>query len=260
VLTTLASYRVISKDLPRALSNTAAAPQVKRDSEYYLANIENVKSIDDFLANDRLFKYAAKAFGLGDMAYAKAFLRKVLTEGISKSDSFANTLSDPRYREFAEAFNFAQFGDTTTLFDVTKQGTVDRYVRQTLEENAGKDNDGVRLALYFQRKAPDITSPLELLADPALLKVAQTALGISASSSAMPLDRQVELIADRLDVEDLQDPAKLQSFLNRFASLWELSNPSASAPSPAILFSQPRELGVGASLLTSLQNLKLGGH
>lgn len=142
MLTTLASYRVISKDLPRSLSNTAAAPQVKRDSEYYLANIENVKSIDDFMADDRLFRYAAKAFGLGDMAYAKAFLRKVLTEGITKSDSFANTLSDPRYREFAEAFNFAQFGETTTLFDVTKQGTVDRYVRQTLEENAGKDNDG----------------------------------------------------------------------------------------------------------------------
>lgn len=260
MLTTLASYRIIAKDLPRSLSNTAASPQVKRETEYYLANIQNVKSIDDFLKDSRLFNYAAKAFGLGDMAYAKAFMRKVLTEGISKSDSFANTLSDPRYREFAEAFNFAQFGETTTVFDVTRQGTVDRYVRQTLEENAGKDNDGVRLALYFQRKAPDITSPLQLLADPALLKVAQTALGISPSTSAMPLDRQVALIASRLDVEDLQDPDKLQGFLNRFASLWELQNPTAQPAGATVLFSQPKELGVGASLLTSLQNLKLGGH
>ena len=62
----------------------------------------------------------------------------------------------------------------------------------------------------------------------------------------MDIDRQAEMIAARLDVEDLQDPVKLQSFLTRFTSLWELANPSSPAPSPAILFSQPREVGVGA--------------
>ena len=136
-----------------------------RETAYYLDNIKNVKSIDDFLADDRVFAYAMKAFGLQDMTYAKAFMRKVLTEGIADSDSFANKLADKRYREFADTFNFAEFGTTTTIFDVTRQGTVDRYVRQTLEEDAGGKDEGVRLALYFERKAADLTSPFSILAD-----------------------------------------------------------------------------------------------
>ena len=36
-------------------------------------------------ANTRVFNYAMNAFGLGDMAYAKAFMRKVLTEGVDDS-------------------------------------------------------------------------------------------------------------------------------------------------------------------------------
>ena len=36
-----------------------------------------MKSIDDFMKDTRLYNYAMKAFGLDDMAYAKAFMRKV---------------------------------------------------------------------------------------------------------------------------------------------------------------------------------------
>jgi len=260
VLTTLATYVRIAGDLPRSLSVTAAKPQVAREAEHYLATVGNVKSIDDFIGNDRVFAFAMKAWGLADMAYAKAFMRKVLTEGIDDADSFANKLSDRRYREFAEAFNFVRFGETTTIFERTRQGTVDRYVRQTLEEDAGEQNEGVRLALYFERKAGSIQSTLGILADPALLKVVQTALAIPATTSLMDIDRQVEMISKRLDIEDLKDPEKLRSFLNRFAALWELDNPTAAPVSPALMFAQPIEAGIGANLLASLQNLKLGGR
>ena len=95
------------------------------------------------------------------MTYAKAFMRKVLTEGIDKRDSFANRLADTRYREFVETFNFARYGDDHDRSSTrTRQGTVDRYVRQTLEEDAGAQNEGVRLALYFERKAPSIDERL----------------------------------------------------------------------------------------------------
>jgi hypothetical protein len=259
VLTTSASYGVISANLTRSLKATAAKPQVARETAYYLENIKNVKSIDDFLADDRIFAYAMTAFGLRDMAYAKAFMRKVLTEGIADSDSFANKLADRRYREFADTFNFAQFGTTTTIFDVTRQGTVDRYVRQTLEEDAGVQDEGVRLALYFERKAADLTSPFSILADPALLKVVQTALNLPASMSLLDIDKQAELISARLNVADLKDADARAKFLERFTSLWEIANPQAGRSLPAISIGQPIEAGLGGELLASLQNLKLGG-
>jgi len=260
LLTTLSSYGMISRDLSRSLGITAAKPQVARESAYYLANIGEVKSVDEFLGNRRLFTFAMKAFGLEDMAYAKAFMRKVLAEGTDKPDSFANGLSDKRYKQFAEVFNFTRYGETTTTFERTRQGTVDRYVRQTLEEDAGAQNEGVRLALYFQRNASSITSAYGILADPALLKVVQTALGIPAAASATDVDRQAEDIAARLDLDDFKDSDKLGRFLGRFANLWDLGNSPGTAAAPAALVAQPAVLGIGSDILASLQNLKLGGN
>lgn len=260
VLTTLARYGVITANMTRSLGNTAAKPQVARETEYYLAHIRDVKSIDDFLANGRLFAYAMKAWGLEDMTYAKAFMRKVLSEGVDKTDSFANSLSDQRYRQFAAAFNFARYGSATTVFDRTQKGTADKYVRQTLEEDVGQQSEGVRLALYFDRNAADIKSPYSILADRALLKVVQTALGLPASMSLLSIDKQAAMISKRLAVEDLKDPDKLKAFLTKFAVRWEIDNSTASSSTPTLLSSQPIEAGLGVDVLTSLQNLKLGGR
>jgi hypothetical protein len=259
VLTTSATYRLIAADLPRSLATTAAKPVVSRESAYYLENIGSVKSIDDFLKNDRLFNFAMKAFGLGDMTYAKAFMRKVLTEGVDEKNSFANKLADKRYKEFATAFNFARYDEATTTFTRTQQGTVDKYVRQALEEDAGTNNEGVRLALYFERNAGNATSAYDILADPALLQVVQTTLDLSPSTGLADIDVQAEMISKRIDVADFKDPEQLQKFLTRFTNMWEAGNPSQPASSP-LLNVQPIEIGISTSLLMSMQNLKLGGR
>jgi hypothetical protein len=93
----------------------------------------------------------------------------------------------------------------------------------------------------------------------ALLEVVQTVLGISPATAALDIDKQAEMVAQKLDIDDLKDPDKLAKFLNRFASLWDLGQGSSASTPPALLFAQPLELGVGADLLASLQNLKLGG-
>ena len=85
-------------------------PATKREIEYYQANIKNIKTIDEFIKNDRLFKFAMKAYGLEDMAYAKGLIKKMLQEGISSTTSMANKMSNPLYKEFAKAFDFASKG------------------------------------------------------------------------------------------------------------------------------------------------------
>jgi hypothetical protein len=259
VLTATANYRIVSENLPRSLERVADKPDVSRQTEYYLKNIGNAKSIDDFMSDERLYRYAMKAFGLEDMTYAKAFIRKVLEEGTDKTDSFANSLADRRYREFAEAFNFQRHGAATTAFGRTQQGTVDKFYRQTLEEDAGAQDEGVRLALYFARKAPTVESIFGLLADPALLKVTQTMLGISEATGALDIDKQSAMFEKRLDVKDLKDPEKLQKLITRFTSMWEMQKgPPVSGAS--ILIGGPIVLGVSGDLLASIQNFRLGGR
>ena len=257
--TALVSFQSINRDLNATLERTAERPEVARESEHYLANIGEIDSVDEFLADDRIYRYAMKATGLEDMTFAKAFIRKVLEEGIDEPKSFANSLADPRYKEFAERFNFERYGKTATTFGRARQGTVDAYVQQVLEEGAGQDNEGVRLALYFQRKATSITKPVELLADPALLKVTETLFNISLSTG--DIDRNVERVSKLLDVADFQDPEKLGKLLVRFTAMWEIAQPSSSAASGvALLFTQPTEAGVSQNLLSSIQNLKLNGN
>lgn len=259
---TILGFQSISKDMTKALAQTASQTQVKRDSDYYLANIEKVKTIDQFLDNRRLFSYAMKAFGLEDMTYAKAFVKKALKEGVASDASFANKLVDTRLKEFVTAFNFERRGEYATTFEETQQGTVDRYVRQTLEENAGQQNEGVRLALYFQRKAETITSPYQILADKALIKIVQTAFDLPAATSNIDIDKQADIIEARLPMKDLQDPKKVQRFLERFTARYEMANGSStgSAPTNAILAASTGSLGVTASVLQALQTLKIGGR
>ena len=258
LLNTYTSYSLISRDLDKSLERVEKQPTVQREAQYYLENIEKVKSIEDFLKDDRLFKFAMKAHGLKDMDYAKAFMKKAMVEGIDSRDSFANKLSDKRYADFVDTFNFERYGETATVFTKARQGTVDKYVRQTLEEDAGAQNEGVRLALYFSRKAPDITNFYEVLADPALSKVMRTALGLPESLAAADIDKQVQLFESKLDIEDLQDPKKLEKFMTRFTSLWEISNPSASAgvASVSVLFGQPAEYGISTNTLFAIQSLR----
>lgn len=262
MLSASVSYRVITENLDRSLKNVAAKPQVERETKYYLDNIGKVKSLDDFLSNDRLYKYAMKASGLNDMAYAKAFMRKVLEGGIDDPKSFANSLADKRYQKFAETFNFARYNSATTSFERTQQGTVDNYVRQTLEEDAGAQNEGARLALYFERVAPNVGSTMGLLADKALLQVVHTAFQIPELTALMDIDKQVEMIEKRLDFEDLKDPEKLKSLLQRFTSLWELKNSSgAGAPASAasVMLGQAN-IGISGDILSAIQSLKIGGR
>ncbi|MBU1211183.1 MAG: DUF1217 domain-containing protein [Alphaproteobacteria bacterium] len=261
MLTTIASYRLLTQDVERSLSNTRSSPAVQRESDYYLANIEKVKSIDDFLGDNRLFNYAMEAFGLEEMSYAKAFMRKALEGGIDERNSFANGLADVRYREFVETFNFARYGETATIFERARSGTVDRFVRQTFEIEAGNQNQGVRLALYFQRKAPTISSAFGILADRALLEVAEVALGLPGNMSNLDIDRQAKIISDRLDIDDLKDPRKLEKLIEGFTARWDVSNPSSttSIAVPNAILSSPTIAGVGIDILASLQNLKIGG-
>ena len=122
-------------------------------------------------------------------------MRKILNEGIDDPDSFANGLTDSALREFVETFNFERHDTTTTIFERAQQGTVDRYVRQTLEEDAGTQNEGVRLALYFERKAEGVDSAVSTSGGSRPAEGgADSARHPPETIRTMDIDRQAELI------------------------------------------------------------------
>ena len=254
--TTSATYQSIAGNLSKALARAAADPAAARETAYFKAHIGAIKSVDDFIGNPRIYNYTLKAFGLSDISYAKGLIRKVLEGGVDNSSSLANKLADHRYKDLATAFNFAKYGQFTTGFAAATTGTIDKYNAQTLEAQAGAQNPAVQLALYFQRKAPSITSAYSILADAALLKVAQTALGIDPSNSRLDIDRQARDITAKLNIKDLQDPAKLQKFLASYTAKSDIQTFDPNTAPSVVLTSASNQGSLSADLLLSLQSIR----
>lgn len=220
---------------------SADKAQMLEDDAYYGTTIGTIKTVDEFLKNTRLVDFALTAYGLDDKNLSNDTLRKLLTSDPTDPKSFVNKRENAAYRDMAIAFNFDTEG---TLLSTPPQlvqsrtqiiTTADLYARQTLEEEAGDQSDGARLALYFQRKAPTITSAFSILADKALLQVAQTALGLPASMSNADIDVQAKMITQKLDLSDFQDPDKLTKFLARFSALYDVANSDITQTNPALL-------------------------
>jgi hypothetical protein len=253
-------YNAITKDYSKTLATTAAEPSVAQQTKYFLANIGKVKTVNDLINNSKLYTYVMTAFGLSDMMNAKGLIRQVLEGGVSNPKSLANTLNDPRYVALASAFNFASNGTGTTSSTTLQQTTVNNYVEQTLETNVGQQNQGAQMALYFQRMASSITSAYSILGNKTLLSVVQTALGLPVSMSEAPIDAQAQMITSQLNIADLQNPAKLQKFIERFTATYDSQNQAAAPTTPLTpLFDTSNTVGISSSLLLSLANLKLGG-
>jgi hypothetical protein len=256
MLTTSVAYRLIAGSLDRSLAQTLKRPEVARETEYYLQTIGSIVTIDAFIKDTRVFNYAMTAFGLDDMAHAKAFMRKVLTEGVADEKSFAHRLADDRFLAFARTFDFAGKGAQTTAANDAVQGVVYRHVRQVLELSAGEDNEGVRLGLYFLREAPNVTTAYGLLADPALWQVVRTVFGFPPEMANADVEKQAAAVLARLDLADLQDPAKLDRLIGRFTAMWDATVMAGQDPLLALFSATP---SIDADLIATLQSLKHGG-
>lgn len=200
---------------------------ISAENANYSAVIGSAKSLADITGNDRIVSYLAKAFGIDAKKLTPSTLQQVLTSDLDDPKSTANKLGQ-NYRRLAAAFNFTPKGTISRTVGLQSAKNMslqkDDYLRQTMEAEAGQQNAGAKLALYFQRKAPTITNAYTILADPALLKVVQTALNIPSKSGGQDIDRQANHISSKLTFSDFQDPVKLGRFLSRFATLYDMQN------------------------------------
>jgi hypothetical protein len=254
----IATYNRLSSNMAQSIRRVSEQPQIKREAEYYAAHIGSIKSADEFMNNTRLYNFALKAFGLEDMQYAKAFVRKVLKEGVDDPEAFSLQLSDQRFREFATAFNFKRYQSATTSFDRVQKGTIDMFLRNSLETQSGQENEALRLSLYFERKAKTVTTAFSILADKALYQVARTAFGFPDAISSVDIDKQAKLLNDRIDVSKLGDATYVKKIITRFLARYEAKSGTAQ-PSAATTILSGSGASVDMSTILSLQTLKKFG-
>ena len=187
MVSTYASYNSVVRNLQQSLRRVAQQPEVARNAAYYKENIGKVKTVDEFLKNDRLYQYAMKAYGLQDMIYAKAFMRKVLDSNLLDANSFANKLTDKRFREFAAAFSFTNPDTPAAQSSNQTDDMIGLYTAQVQSRVEAIDED----TRYYNATIGGIKSVDELLNDDRLRTYIFSAFDIDDSNWSRDTIRNV---------------------------------------------------------------------
>lgn len=238
--------------------------KAEEEAKYYSTQMQKVESVEDFLADDRLVSFVLTANGIDPESVDATFMQKIFTSDLDDPKSFANQQADRAYRKIVASFNFNAEGKVTQPDDAEIQSrrgiyeTIDSHVQQMLEEEAGDDNAGVRLALYFQRKAETITSPYDILADDALFEVFKVIYQLPDEIGSADIDAQAEMIKRHLELKDLQDPDAVSKMIVKFSVLYDLDNQTNTDPALSVLTSSGSS-GISADLMMSLAQLRPGG-
>ncbi|GAB5459931.1 DUF1217 domain-containing protein [Hoeflea alexandrii] len=228
-----AYYTAVTR-LDSSESSKAAA---EAEAVYYRTQLQSLETVDQLLADVRLKNVLLVAEGLRPVDVSNEMLRAVLTSDLDDPDSFANQQSDIGFQKVAGSFNFDADGFIRSESGRSVQnerGLVETqrlYLTQAIEEEAGQESLGARLALYFERMAPTVTSNFEILADDALAQFVRTTFSISEETASSDIDKQKAMLDRYLDVDDLLDPEKLESLIQRFLALYDLDN---GAPDPLL--------------------------
>jgi hypothetical protein len=246
-----AGWRFLASTVDTQVARLAESPVQARDREYFRENIGKVTSAADLVSDFRLRRVALAAYGLQDDLPNRAFIERVLSDGVTAPDALSNRLADKRYRAFSEAFGFGGTLPPSTLSPGFADKVLARFDRLEFERAVGEQDQDMRLALTAQRELPelaarnisDTTAWLSVLGNPPLRKVFETALGLPASIGTLDLDRQVQdfrRAADRVfgssDIAQFRDPAAIEELVKSYTLRTQLAaGPSIMTPGLAAL-------------------------
>ncbi len=251
-----AGWRFLSSSLQGQTERFSRNPVQQRDMEYFRENIGKITRADDLVSDYRLLRVALGAYGLQDDLRNRAFIGKVLADGVTDDSALSNRLADKRYREFSEAFGFGSDLAPRTQSAGFADKILGRFERQEFERAVGTRNEDMRLALNTQRELADIaargqadtTAWLTILGNPPLRKVFETAFGLPESVGSLDLDRQLEIFrtgADRAfgssEFMQFTDPDKVETLIRDFTIRAQIGNgPSPFTPgATALILLQP---------------------
>lgn len=225
-------YTVAVKSRTQLGKLVNSQPQVKANVDYYKANADKVKSVDDLMKDRRLLSVALGAYGLESQVNSKALLRKLLSEDPTASTSLAQRMADPRYRAFATAFaSLREDGGAAIGKTASIDAVVGAYQQTQYEKAVGRNDTSARQALYFARVAPKATESIyQVLNDTTLGAVVREAYGLPKETAALDAKQQVrQLEAKGFDYTKLSDPKYVDTLINRFLA----SKDASEAPSGA---------------------------
>lgn len=226
----LTGFRFLERTFAAQSATFVSSPDVQREVQYFQENAANITSVDQLMSDRRVLDVVLNAFGLEEDLNKGAFIRKVIEEGSTDPEAFANRLVEPAYREMSDFLGFGNFGGTL-VFDFARDEIVERYLTHRFELAVGDQDFDLRLAMNFKQDANELagsatnekTMWLRLLGSSPIRPVIEGALFLPSNFALIDLDQQVEEVQSRAQQffgtsgrELFSDPANLDRMVERF--------------------------------------------
>lgn len=197
----LATFKRLVKTRNTQLDVFAKQAKMQKDVEYFKSKIGTIESAEQLVKDRRLLAFVTSAFGLDGEEKNGGKLRRILESDLKDEKSLANRQIDPRFKQFAEAFKFKEFGSFYLKQSFFVNDVVNRYVRNEFEKSLGDKNPGLREAAYFLRTIGGVTDTFQILGDKVLRAIVTKALGLPDAIVNQSVEKQKALIDAKLDIK-----------------------------------------------------------
>ncbi|SEC61947.1 DUF1217 domain-containing protein [Rhodobacter sp. 24-YEA-8] len=240
-----AGWILLKRTMPAQAKAFQQAPVNQRDAEYFRNKIGTVTTADDLVSDRRLLKIALSAFGLEQDINAKAFVKKILSDGVDSPKDLSNRLADKSYRAFASSFGLDGTQLPKTLDEGFADALLDQYYVRQFEAAVGEQNDSFRLALNAEREigklaasaASEDTKWFTIMGNKPLRQVFEKSFGLPAGFSNLDIDQQLRVLKSRAQsqfgastVSQFSESTKMEKLVRNFIvreSLTTMSNSPA---------------------------------
>lgn len=253
-LTGYAGWAFLKRTAPHQQASFQAAPQNKRDEDYFRENIGTIKTAEALVNDRRLLKVALGAYGLDSDINNKFFIQKVLQDGTLSTSALSRKLADKQYESLSAAFGFGDFAVPNTALSDFPDKIIQAYRTRQFEKSVGDQSNDLRLAMNVERELPILaakTSSSEnakwytIMGNKALRNVFQTALGLPNSTATLDIDQQLGIFKSRAksqfgseQVSQFTNPAAMDVLIKKFLIRSEVDSFAQSGNTALSLMSQ----------------------
>ncbi|HTP82681.1 MAG TPA: DUF1217 domain-containing protein [Alphaproteobacteria bacterium] len=206
-----AGFPIFVQNENQQVAKFAQEASVQQAVSYFKSHISQVKSVADLTKDPKLLNFVLTAFGLQDAVNQPALVAGVLNSNLSKSNSLANELADPRYQQLAQEFNVAVFGTTNFQNSNVIADVVNKYLTNAYEISLDSTNSALRDAAYFLRNIGSVTNAYNILADPVLRNVVETATGLPQTIANLPIQDEARLINQKVNIKSFETSSSSSS-------------------------------------------------
>jgi hypothetical protein len=216
----LSAYPLYKRLTPEFMAqNTqkvSKSASVQNEVAYFKARVARVETVDDFLKDSRLLRFALKAYNLEDQMEFPARIKQIMKDDATDSRSLVQRMTSPGYREINAAFDFFRKGVTKLKSDAFQQEIVARYYSARNVDTLTEMSPDLADALHFERMIGKAKTGYDILGDRILFGVVLKALNLPPQAGTTKIERLKELIESKLDFSRLNDSKYVRSLVERY--------------------------------------------